>query len=147
MEDCTFCKIIAGDLPGSFVYRDELCSAFMDRQPINDGHLLVIPNQHYSGLSDLPLDLGPHLFLIAQKLALAIRQSSVQCEGINVFLADGEAAFQDIFHVHLHVIPRLSGDGFKFHFSPSYSELPPREDLNKNAFHIKNALDEILTQE
>ncbi len=147
MSDCPFCNIIAGDIPGSFVYQDEICSAVMDIQPINAGHILVMPNEHIPDLSSVPPEIASHLFLIAQKLAFAVRQSGIQCEGINLFLADGEAAMQQVPHFHLHIIPRYQDDGFGFEFSPRYFELPTREELEDNAFHIKGALANIPSQD
>ena len=143
MTDCPFCKIITGDLIGSFVYKDKVCSAIMDIQPVNAGHLLVIPNEHVADLAGLQPETASHIILIAQKLALAVRQSGVQCEGINLFLADGKAAMQVVPHVHLHIIPRFEEDGFGFQFSPRYAELPTREELDANAYHIRQALEEI----
>jgi histidine triad (HIT) family protein len=115
----------------------------MDIQPINPGHLLIIPNAHCDGLEDLPLETGQHIFSVGQRLAKALRESGLRCEGINFFLADGKAALQDVFHFHLHVIPRFEDDGFGFQFSPRYAELPTRDELENNAFHIKRALEEI----
>lgn len=115
----------------------------MDIQPFNAGHLLLMPNEHIADLAGVPPETVSHLFLIAQKLALAVRQSGVQCEGINLLLADGKAAMQEVPHLHLHIIPRFEGDGFGFQFSPRYAELPTREELDTNAFHIKQALGEI----
>ena len=68
MSECPFCNIIAGDLVGSFVYQDEICSAIMDIQPINDGHLLIMPNEHIADLADIPPEVASHIFLIAQKV-------------------------------------------------------------------------------
>ena len=143
MSDCPFCKIIAGDLTGSFVYKDEVCSAIMDIQPINTGHLLVMPNEHIADLAGLQPETASHIILIAQKLALAVRQSGVECDGINLFLADGKAAMQVVPHVHLHIIPRFEEDGFGFQFSPRYAELPTRDELDANAYHIRQALGEL----
>ncbi len=142
MENCLFCKIIAGDLEGTIVYKDEICTALMDIQPINPGHLMVIPNEHSKDLNDLPPETGMHIFAIAQKLAAGLRGSGILCEGINLFLADGKAAMQEVFHFHLHVIPRFDGDGFGFQFSPRYAELPTRDELNKNAYYIKQVLED-----
>lgn len=147
MSDCPFCNIIAGDLQGSFVYQDEICSAVMDIQPINDGHLLVMPNEHIPDLASVPPEAAAHIFLVAQKLASAIRQSGIQCQGINLFLADGKAAMQEVPHFHLHVIPRYQDDGFGFQFSPRYAELPTRKELDDNAYHIQQALKEIPPQD
>jgi diadenosine tetraphosphate (Ap4A) HIT family hydrolase len=99
--------------------------------------MLVIPNAHASNLADMDEDSGAHIFKIAQRMAGALRKSGLKCEGVNLFLADGEAAFQDVFHVHLHVIPRYKGDGFKFEFSPSYYQLPSREELDHAAGQIR----------
>jgi histidine triad (HIT) family protein len=115
----------------------------MDIQPINSGHMVIIPNEHFSGLEDLPQETGQHIFSVGQKLARALRGSGLQCEGINFFLADGKAAMQEVFHFHLHVIPRFDGDGFGFQFSPRYAELPTRDELEKDAFHIKRSLEEL----
>lgn len=136
---CIFCEIIAGVQPASIVYQDETCTAFMDIQPINPGHTLVVPNWHASSLADLDLADAGHLFQAVQHIASAIRKSSVRCEGINVFLADGEAAGQEIAHVHLHVIPRFYGDGFGLHFPPSYyTKRPSREELDQVAGAIRS---------
>jgi len=142
VENCLFCKIIAGELEGTTIYKDEICTALMDIQPINPGHMLVIPNDHSKDLSELPPETGKHIFAIAQNLAAALRKSGIRCEGINLFLADGKAAMQEVFHFHLHIIPRYEEDGFGFQFSPRYAELPTRDELNKNAFYIKQVLEE-----
>jgi histidine triad (HIT) family protein len=140
MENCPFCKILTGELPSTQVYSDEICTALMDIQPFNPGHLLVIPNEHITGFSDLPTETGKHIFGIAQKLAQALQVSGIQSDGINLFLADGKAAMQEVPHFHLHIIPRFEGDGFELRFSPRYLELPTRDELEKNAHHIKQAL-------
>jgi len=140
MTDCVFCKILANELPASQVYQDETCTVFMDFQPINAGHMLVIPNRHAACLAELDEDTGAHLFRVAQHITQALYRSGVKCEGVNFFLADGEAAFQEVFHVHLHVFPRFEGDGFGLKFSPEYSHKPSRALLDEIAEKIKNAL-------
>ena len=137
MPDCIFCQILAGASPASFVYRDDVCAAFMDIQPVNPGHVLVIPNTHAAYLADLHADTAAHLARITQRLAAAVRQSGVRCEGVNLFLADGEAAGQEVFHVHWHVIPRFAGDGFGFRFGPEYANLPPRAALDELAARMR----------
>lgn len=138
MDQCIFCEIVNDRAPASVVYRDEICMAFMDIQPVNPGHLLVIPTNHATNLAELDPRTGGRLFEVAQQLAAALRRSGVQCEGVNFFLADGEAAGQEVFHVHLHVIPRYSGDGFGFTFADSYWELPERQELDKIAEAIRD---------
>ncbi|WP_019509533.1 HIT family protein [Pleurocapsa sp. PCC 7319] len=138
-----FAKIIQGKVPASFVYQDEKVSAFMDIQPINPGHVLVIPNQEVASLTDLDEETGAHLFRIGHRIAKALRKSGLKCEGVDLFLADGQAAKQDVFYVHLHVFPRFAGDGFRWQFGQNYFNLPKREELERTAAAVKSALDSI----
>jgi len=140
MADCLFCRILAGELPGTFVYRDERCAAFMDIQPVNPGHLLVVPVQHAASLADLDEATAGYLMQVAHRLAPAVRRSGLWCEGVNLFLADGAAAMQEIFHVHLHVLPRYRQDGFGLRFGPHYGARPPRTELERTAALIRGAL-------
>ena len=123
---CVFCDIVAGREPASVVYSDETVLALLDIRPLTAGHLLVIPRAHAPYLADLDPAVGGHMFSVAQQMAAALRRSGLPCQGVNLFLADGEAAFQEVFHVHLHVIPRNPGDGFRIHAkwrTPSRAEL------------------------
>ena len=138
-NDCVFCKILSGELEVSMVYQDDCCSAFLDHQPINPGHALVVPNRHASNLAELDEEEGAQMFRVARRLARAARISGVECEGVNISLADGEAAGQEVFHVHLHVFPRYVGDGFKVRFGPHYANKPERRELNEIADRIRNA--------
>ena len=138
-----FSKILQGKVSASFVYQDEKVSAFMDIQPINPGHVLVIPNQEVASLTDLDEETGVHLFRIGHRIAKALRKSDLKCEGVNLFLADGQAAKQDVLHVHLHVFPRFRGDNFKWQFDRNYSDLPKRAELDEAAEAIKFALESI----
>ena len=151
MGDCVFCDILVGTRPASVVYLDEVCCAFMDIQPVNPGHTLVVPLEHCSSLSELSPETGSHLFAVGQRLAAALYSSgavgqSIRCEGVNLFLADGPAAGQDVFHVHLHVIPRYTGDGFGFRFGPGYAQRPPRSELDRLAGEILAGLGDDLAQ-
>lgn len=129
MNECIFCRILNGELPASFVYRDDRCAAFMDIQPVNLGHLLVIPVRHAAHLADIDADAAADLMRVAHGAAAALRASGLPCEGVNFFLADGEAAMQEVFHVHLHVFPRFRGDGFGLKFSPEYYKRRPQRSL------------------
>jgi histidine triad (HIT) family protein len=140
MPDCVFCRILAGELPASEVYRDERVAAFMDIQPVNPGHLLVIPLAHAPYLADLDPEDGARMFQVAQRLAAALRGSGLRCEGVNLFLADGEAAMQEVFHAHLHVFPRYRGDGFGLTFGEHYWHRPERAALDEAAARIRAAL-------
>lgn len=141
MEQCIFCNIINGKAPASIVYKDEICIGFMDIRPFNKGHLLVAPNTHTAYLDNLDPETGGYLFKVAQKLSKAVRKSTVKCEGIDLFLADGEAAGQEIFHTHLHVLPRYKGDGFGLKFGRDYEKLPEKSELDKVANDIKSHID------
>jgi histidine triad (HIT) family protein len=90
-----FCDIIAGTIPAIVVHPDDRCIAVMDIRPITPGHLLVVPLAHASSLAELDPATGGQLFTVAQKLAAAIRESGLEADGINFFLADGEAAGQE----------------------------------------------------
>lgn len=139
--DCVFCDILAGKRPVSMVYQDDRCSAFMDIQPVNPGHVLVVPNEHLPSLSSLNADVGGHIFRVAQRVAAALRTSStIHCEGIDLFLADGESAGQEVLHVHLHVIPRFQGDGFGFRFPAHYEAIPGRSRLDSIAKSVRELL-------
>jgi histidine triad (HIT) family protein len=140
MADCIFCQIVAGDADASTVWTDHICTAFMDIQPVNPGHVLVVPNAHAAYLADLEEVVAAHLMAVGHRLVAALRSSGLRCEGVNMFLADGEAAMQEIFHVHLHVFPRFAGDGFGLRFGPDYSRKPGREALAAAAQRIRAAL-------
>jgi histidine triad (HIT) family protein len=139
-DACVVCKLLSGELEVSMVHQDDLCSAFMDIQPVNPGHVLVVPNRHAPSLADLRQEEGAQMFRVAQRLGAALRKSGVKCEGVNFFLADGEAAGQEVFHAHLHVFPRYAGDGFGLVFSPAYSQQSERRELNEIAEKVKDSL-------
>lgn len=137
MKDCIFCQIVAGESPASTFYRDELVLGLMTIGPVNDGHAMIIPKQHATYLADLDEATGQHLFTITQRTAAAIRACGLRCEGVNLFLADGEAAFQEVFHLHMHVFPRFAGDSFRLDADWSYQ--PSRHVLDAAASAIQTA--------
>ena len=132
-----FPKILNGELPASFVYRDEWVSAFMDVQPVTPGHVLVVPNVKAASLAELPPEYGARMFQLGQSIAASIRKSNLKSDGVNLFLADGVAAGQTVFYLHLHVIPRFEGDGFAMQFPPDYYQRPERDELEDNASLIR----------
>ena len=140
LDECVFCDIISGIESASIVYSDKKIMAFLDIQPVTPGHVLIIPKVHSAQLSDLDPATGAHMFEIAMHLAAGIRRSGVKCEGINLFLADGKVASQEVFHVHLHVIPRFKGDGFGWNVGPEYGSKPDRKELDVVAEMIKVAV-------
>jgi diadenosine tetraphosphate (Ap4A) HIT family hydrolase len=131
---CVFCRIVEGSEAASFVHEDDLVVAFMDLAPANSGHVLVIPRLHATYLADLRHGEGSRLFDVAEAIAAAIRAGPFRCEGINLFLADGEAAGQEVFHVHLHVIPRFTGDAVVI---KADQRVRPRAELDEAASQIR----------
>jgi histidine triad (HIT) family protein len=138
---CIFCKIMRGEIPASIVAETETVLAMMDVKPVNPGHVLVIPKAHATYLADLDAKAGGEIFQVAMRVADGLRRSGLRCEGANLFLADGVAAGQEVFHVHLHVFPRFEGDGFGLRFGPDYGKNPAREELDRIASIIKGAID------
>ena len=137
MSTCIFCDILAGIAPAEFVYRDQLCASFMDIRPINPGHVLVVPSAHCALLTELEETTTRHMLWVAQKVDAALRKSGLKCEAVNLFLADGRAAGQDVMHVHLHVIPRFRGDGHHLRFSPAYFSPTQGDQLMMHAELIR----------
>lgn len=134
-QHCTFCDIIRGAGEVSLCYEDADALAFMDIQPVNAGHVLVVPREHYESLEDVPPQLAMHLFDISMRLAGVVRQVT-GCEGLNVVVNSGAAAGQNVFHYHVHVIPRRDGDGFDVPLPFAGSAMPDRTLLDAVAAQI-----------
>ncbi len=112
MENCIFCKIIAGEIPCNKVYEDENSFAFLDVNPINPGHTLLIPKEHHENLHEMPDQLLEKITPVVKKIATAIK-TGVSASGINIGQNNGKSAGQVIFHYHIHIIPRFDNDGLK----------------------------------
>ncbi len=139
--DCAFCKIISGEYECSKVYEDEQLLAFMDIHPVNKGHVLIIPKEHIELAIDINDETTGRIMILAKKINKALRKTEIKLEGVNYFLADGEAAGQEVFHAHLHIIPRFKNDGFRLKFPEGYRKnLPARDDLDNLAEKIKPVL-------
>lgn len=135
--DCIFCGIVAGRADASVVHEDETAVAFLDIYPITPGHALVVPRTHAASLAELDADDGSHLFRVAMLVAAALRASPLRVEGVNLFLSDGTAAGQDVFHVHLHVLPRFAGDGLRITHEGG---APGRDALDAQAAAIRDVM-------
>ena len=109
-EDCIFCKIVAGQIPCTKVFEDDTTLAFMDISPLNRGHLLVIPKEHFGNIIEIDPSLYGHLAETLCKMAKAM-QAVVGPEGINVLQLNGRAGNQVVPHLHMHLVPRWTGDG------------------------------------
>ena len=141
ISPCIFCEIISGQSEASIVFRDDLVMVFMDIRPVNPGHLLVVPNEHASSIDDVPEDVCARMFIVGRRMARALRQSGLLCEGVNLLLADGAAAGQDVFHSHLHVIPRFQGNPGSVRMHADFTTAASRDELDGHAEAIRNSLD------
>ena len=113
--DCIFCKMVAGEVSCTKVLDDENALAFMDIAPLAEGHVLLIPKEHYVTMGELPSDLAGAVFRHIPSLVHAV-QSATGCEGVNVLQNNGSIAGQLVPHVHVHIIPRNPGGKFKFNW-------------------------------
>ncbi|GAA3619070.1 HIT family protein [Nonomuraea rosea] len=111
MSGCVFCEIIAGRAEASVVHEDGDVVAVMDLNPATVGHVLVMPRVHAAGLAGTDDAAGAAIWRTARRISGALRTSGIPCDGVRWSLADGEAAGQDVLHLHLHVVPRYPGDG------------------------------------
>ncbi len=140
MTDCVFCKLLRGELPVSSIVEDRYCFACLDIDPINPGHVLVLPKHHRVSLAELDDITGAHMFNVARQVAAALRRTSeIKCSGVNLYLADGAAAGQEVFHAHLHVRPRYAGDNVRSQYPANFNRQPKpnRDQLNTLAERIK----------
>jgi len=109
-DDCVFCRIVAGDIPGHTVHEDEHTYAFLDANPLSRGHTLVIPKYHHERLNDLPADRASEVLTTLHAVVPAVEEA-VDADATTVAFNNGEAAGQEVAHVHGHVVPRFEGDG------------------------------------
>ncbi len=119
MLDCVFCKIVAEEIPAEKIYEDEQAFVFLDISPVNPGHCLVVPKEHYEDSLTTPEELLSKMLLVGKKIAKALKESGL-AEGVYFGMNNGAAAGQLVFHTHLHVIPRLKSDGLKMWGSGKY---------------------------
>jgi histidine triad (HIT) family protein len=116
--DCIFCKIVAGELPASIVDEDEHTIAFMDINPATRGHALVIPRNHAADLIEIEPSQLAAVSIAAKRLAARAKER-LGADGVNVINSCGAAAWQTVFHFHLHVIPRYQGDPLRLPWTPA----------------------------
>jgi histidine triad (HIT) family protein len=135
-ESCIFCKIVKHEIPSSIVYETDTILVFLDIRPLTVGHTLVIPKEHYVDLFDIPNPLLCEVYNAAKLVAAAVKEATV-ADGISIIQQNGKAAGQDIFHLHVHIVPRHEGEKL-----PSFSELKmvEREKLDDMAKKIRQNL-------
>ena len=139
-DACIFCRIIAGKEKASFVAQGADAVAFLDLHPINEGHTLIVPRRHAASISEVDEVAAVAMWSMARRIAAALRISGLRCEAVNFFLADGAAAGQEVFHAHLHAIPRFQGDGFGIKFPPHYGAAAERKALDDVAARLRKRI-------
>jgi diadenosine tetraphosphate (Ap4A) HIT family hydrolase len=137
--DCVFCKIVSGEFSASMVAEDKAAIAFMDIRPFTAGHVLIIPRRHASAISDLSEEEAGNIFRLVHRIARALPQSGVRCEGYHISQANGAAAGQEVFHAHFHLVPRFSGDSVRLLVDPNRPKYS-RKELNQIAQRIASAM-------
>jgi histidine triad (HIT) family protein len=120
-NDCVFCKIVKKEIPADIIYEDKKSLAFLDINPVNTGHVLVIPKEHYKNIYETPDEVVSEAAILAKKMASIVKEA-VHADGINIIMSNDVAADQSVFHSHLHVIPRYLNDGFKMWVGRPYTE-------------------------
>jgi histidine triad (HIT) family protein len=136
MDSCVFCRIVAKQIPATVVHEDEHTLAFMDIGQVNPGHVLVAVKQHAENIFALDDAQAAAVFRSAARLARAIR-AAFQPQGLSVYQANGKAAGQTVFHLHIHLVPRHEGDGMELTWPVKN---PPREKLGEYAERIRARL-------
>lgn len=121
MENCIFCKIVKGEIPAHRVYEDDYTLAFLDIRPVNPGHTLLIPKDHFENLYTLPDEALSRLSAALKKVALAVKKGA-SADGINIGMNNDGAAGQIVPHAHFHIIPRKKEDGLKLWRQKEYAE-------------------------
>ncbi len=129
---CVFCKIVAGEIPSSKIYEDDLVYAFMDISPINKGHVLVIPKEHHESCATIPENVAGRMFQVASRVGIA-QKRGLEADGFNLHLSDGTVAGQVVMHAHLHVVPRFVEDNFHW----NWRQLKYENDAEKEKIQEK----------
>ena len=136
MSNCVFCRLVAKEIPAAVLYEDELTIAFMDAGQVNPGHVLVAAKRHAENIYELDDAQAGALLKTAARVARAIRDA-FKPQGLSVYQANGKAAWQTVFHYHMHLVPRHEGDGMALAWP---AKNPSREKLSEYAAVIRRAL-------
>ncbi len=138
---CIFCRIVRGEAPGHLVWQDEMVAAFMDIYPSSRGHVLVVPRRHAVTVWDLTAQEAGAVMQAAWRIAHALRRV-LQPAGLNLLQSNGAVAGQQVFHFHLHLIPRYGGEeGLRFRLRGPDAETPSADALAELAARLRGALE------
>jgi histidine triad (HIT) family protein len=134
-ENCIFCKIIKGEIPSYKIYEDEEILAFLDAFPTNKGHTLIIPKTHVENIFEVDTKTLQNISKKAQIISKNIKEK-LNCHGINILQNNGKQAGQDVFHYHMHIIPRYEDDNVRIKFNSQHEMITP-EIANKIIKELK----------
>ena len=132
-ESCIFCRIVRKEAEASIVYEDHQVMVFMDARPVSEGHMLIIPKAHFESVYDISEELYGYIHKTAKRIAVALR-AATKADGLSIVQQNGKAAGQEVFHLHVHLIPRYEGQKM-----PKFGETQPspREELDQIMQKIK----------
>jgi histidine triad (HIT) family protein len=135
-DSCVFCRIAQKQSPGSVVYEDRTVMAFLDTNPLNEGHTLIIPKEHYENIFEIPEEFLAYIHMISKRIAVGVKKAT-NADGISIFQQNGKAADQEIFHLHVHIVPRYEGQKMKRFLEKSETD---REELERIAASIRGRI-------
>ena len=128
-KNCTYCKLISGKITADIpvIYEDQLVFAFLSHAPVNPGHAIILPKEHFTNPSALPETVAGRMFYIASRIGVACKRA-LEADGFNIIANDGFCSGQDILHAHLHIIPRYINDGFYLNWR-ILADVPPAIEM------------------
>jgi len=136
-EDCVFCRIAKGIEPSWTVYEDDLVKAFLDINPASEGHTLIIPKKHYETIYTIPDETLKRIIVIAKRIAKVYRKA-LRVNAVNILHASGKEAQQDVFHFHIHLVPRRKNDGLNLWYE---SKQITKTEFDKTLHKIKQFIE------
>lgn len=128
-DDCIFCKIANGEIPSTTIYEDDDFRVFFDIAPASKGHCLIVPKEHFDNVFEMNEETAGKLFVLATKVAGSLKKE-LNLEGLNIVQNNGTIAGQTVFHFHMHMIPRYTGDTVNVGWKPGEADM---EELSKLA--------------
>lgn len=129
-EECIFCNIVQKKSPAGILFENDIVIAFLDIRPVNPGNTLIIPKVHVQSIDEIQSDeVYSELFRVGRKIHLLLKDKLTGVTGFNYLIANGKDAGQEVFHVHLHIIPRKTNDGFGYKFGPNYGKVLSQKEI------------------
>ena len=131
-EECIFCQIAQKKSPAGILFENDIVVAFLDIRPVNPGHILIIPKAHVQTIDEIESEeVYSELFSVGKKMHIRLKDKLPDVTGFNYLIANGKDAGQEVFHVHLHIIPRKPDDGFGYKFGPNYGKILSQDEIKE----------------